>query len=66
MPQAERVRALEKWAAKPGADGRVPTLAELTGPAPQAGTAQQLHDLSRDAWRGFRSHLDHCVHYAGA
>ena len=61
MLLSERVPALQKWAAKPAADGKVPTLRELTG---KAGSAQSLYDLSRDAWRGFRLHLDHCVHYA--
>ena len=63
MPRIERVPALQKWAAKPGTDGRVPRLAELVGDT-GAGSEADLYNLGRDAWRSFRLHLDHCVHYA--
>ena len=57
-PAAERVPAIEKWAAKPVADGKVSTLAELK--QANAGEGANFDVLAADGWRAFRRHLDHC------
>lgn len=55
VPAAERVKDIEAWAAKPGADGKVPTLKQL-----QASNSGSFDDLAVNVWRAFRRHLDHC------
>jgi hypothetical protein len=62
VPAAERVPRIEAFAAKPAAaGGAVPSLAALKE---AAGGDAPFQALAADAWRAFRRHLDHCVHYA--
>jgi hypothetical protein len=62
VPAAERVPRIEAYAAKPAAGGgAVPSLAALKA---AAGGDAPFQAVAVDAWRAFRRHLDHCVHYA--
>lgn len=56
------VQALLPWAAAPDSSEAVPSLAEVKARLPL--NDQSYADVAENAWRTFRHHLDHCVHYA--